>query len=80
MKERLEKYCRALHPEIKTVGETPLLPLKIIAFLTRNRQLKFAASLFGYFEKVHEPEVPEAYIALLATPATDFDSWVRSKE
>ena len=80
MKEMLEKYCSALHPEIKSVGETPLLPLKIIAFLTRNRQLKFAASLFGYFEKVHEPEVPEADLALLARPATDFDTWVRSKK
>lgn len=80
MKEMLEKYCRALHPEIKTVTATPLLPLKIIAFLTRNRQLKFAASLFGYFEKVHEPEVPEADLALLTRPATDFDTWVRSKQ
>ena len=80
MKEMLEKYCSALHPEIKSVGETPLLPLKIIAFLTRNRQLKFAASLFGYFEKVHEPEVPEADLALLGRPATDFDTWVRSKK
>lgn len=80
MKEMLEKYCSALHPEIKSVGETPLLPLKIIAFLTRNRQLKFAASLFGYFEKVHEPEVPETELALLTRPATDFDTWVRSKK
>jgi uncharacterized protein YbjT (DUF2867 family) len=80
MKEMLIKYCSALHPEIKSVGETPLLPLKIIAFLTRNRQLKFAASLFGYFEKVHEPEVADADPALLARPATDFDAWVRSKQ
>ncbi|NLE34155.1 MAG: NAD(P)H-binding protein [Bacteroidales bacterium] len=79
MKEMLEKYCSALHPEIKSVGETPLLPLKIIAFLTRNRQLKFAASLFGYFEKVHEPEIPEADLALLTRPATDFDTWVKDK-
>ena len=80
MKEMLGKYCGALHPEIKTVNETPLLPLKIIAFLTRNRKLKFAVSLFGYFEKVKEPEVPEADLALLGRPATDFDSWVRSKQ
>jgi len=79
MKEMLEKYCRALHPEIKAVGETPLLPLKIIAFLTRNRQLKFAASLFGYFGKVHEPEVPEADLDLPGKPSTDFNTWVRSK-
>ncbi len=80
MKEMLEKYCSALHPEIKSVGETPLLPLKIIAFLTRNRQLKFAASLFGYFEKVHEPDFSEADLALLARPATDFDTWVKAKQ
>lgn len=80
MKEMLEKYCSALHPEIKSVGETPLLPLKIIAFLTRNRQLKFAASLFGYFEKVHEPDFSEADLALVARPATDFDTWVKAKQ
>ena len=80
MKEMLGMYCGALHPEIKTVNETPLLPLKIIAFLTRDRKLKFAVSLFGYFEKVKEPEVPEADLALLGRPATDFDSWVRSKQ
>jgi uncharacterized protein YbjT (DUF2867 family) len=80
MKEMLEKYCRALHPEIKSVGETPLLPLKIIAFLTRNSQLKFAASLFGYFEKVHEPDFSESDLALLTRPATDFDTWVKSKQ
>jgi len=80
MKEMLEKYCSALHPEIKSVGETPLLPLKIIAFLTRNSQLKFAASLFGYFEKVHEPDFSESDLALLTRPATEFDTWVKSKQ
>lgn len=80
MKEMLEKYCIALHPDIESVTATPLLPLRIIAFLTRNSQLKFAASLFGYFEKVHEPEVPEADLAVLGRPATDFDTWVRSKQ
>ncbi|MCU0459464.1 MAG: NAD(P)H-binding protein [Bacteroidales bacterium] len=80
MKEMLEKYCKALHPEIKSVGETPLLPLKIIAFFTGNRKLKFAASLFSYFEKVKEPEVPEKELAILGRPATEFDKWVSSKE
>ena len=79
MKEMLEKYCKALYPEILTVGETPLLLLKIIAFLTRNGQLKFAASLFSYFEKVQEPEVPDADMTILTRPATDFDTWVKSK-
>ena len=80
MNEMLEKYCKALHPEIKSVTTTPLLPLKIIAFLTGNRQMKFAASLFGYFEKVREPEVSVPDLALPGRPATDFDTWVRSKQ
>jgi uncharacterized protein YbjT (DUF2867 family) len=80
MREMLEKYCKALHLEIKTIGETPLLLLKIIAFMTGNRKLKFAASLFSYFEKVKEPEVPEADLALLGRPDTDFDAWVRLKK
>lgn len=80
MKEMLEKYCKALHPEIKTISETPLLPLKIIAFFTGNRKLKFAASLFSYFGKVKEPEVPEADLALPGRPATNFNAWVRSRE
>jgi len=80
MKEMLAKYCAAFHPGIRTVTTTPLLPLKIIAFVTRNRQLKFAASLFGYFGKVKEPEVPEADLALMGRPATDFENWVRSRQ
>ncbi len=84
--EKAVNGCDGVHislasdDDVLAVSKTPLLPLKIIAFLTRNRQLKFAASLFGYFEKVHEPEVPEADLALPGRPATDFDSWVRSKQ
>jgi uncharacterized protein YbjT (DUF2867 family) len=79
MKEMLEKYCSKIHPEIKSVSETPIPILKAIAFVTGNKQLKFAASLFSYFKKVSEPEIPEEDLARLGKARIDFDSWIASK-
>jgi uncharacterized protein YbjT (DUF2867 family) len=80
MKELLERYCREFHPEIKKVTETPIPVLKIIAFLTGNRQLKFAARLFSYFEKVKEPEVPAEDLARLGMAEIDFKRWIESRK
>jgi uncharacterized protein YbjT (DUF2867 family) len=80
MKEILEIYCRELHPEIKKVSEIPIPVLKMIAFLTGNKQLKFAASLFSYFEKVSEPAVPEEDLGKLGKAETDFATWLKAKK
>jgi uncharacterized protein YbjT (DUF2867 family) len=76
MKKLLEKYCRALHPEIKKVSETPIFVLKIIAALTGNRMLKFATSLYAYFQKVEEPPIPESELRKLGQPELNFERWV----
>jgi uncharacterized protein YbjT (DUF2867 family) len=80
MKLLLERYCEELHPEIKKVTETPIPVLKIIAFLTGNRQLKFATRLFSYFEKVKEPEVPAEDLARLGMAEIDFKRWIESRK
>ena len=80
MKEILEMYCRALHPEIQKVSETPIPVLKMIAFLTGNKQLKFAASLFSYFEKVKEPVIPAEDLARLGRAETDFATWLKARK
>ena len=79
MKEMLEKYISKLHPEIKKVQVVPIPMLKIMAFLTRNKTLKYAASLFGYFEKVKEPEIQEQDLARLRKAEIDFETWMESK-
>lgn len=76
MKDLLEKYCRAMHPGIKRVSETPIFILKLIATLTRNRMLKYAASLYAYFQKVEEPLIPESELQLLGKPELDFEHWI----
>jgi uncharacterized protein YbjT (DUF2867 family) len=80
MKEILEMYCRELHPEIQKVSETPIPVLKMIAFLTGNKQLKFAASLFSYFEKVKEPVIPTEDLDKLGRAETDFATWIKAKK
>lgn len=80
MKELLELYCKELHPEIEKVSVTPIPVLKLIAFLTGKKQLKFAASLFSYFEKVKEPEIPAEELNKLGKAEIDFASWVKAKK
>lgn len=75
MKEILERYCMELHPEIRKVSETPLFVLKMIAGLTRNRMLKFAVSLYAYFQKVEEPVIPEEELRALGKPELTFQEW-----
>ncbi len=80
MKELLESYCREFHSEIEKISQVPIPILKTVAFLTRNKPLKFACALFSYFEKVGEPEVPEEELAVLGLAKTDFDTWIEAKK
>lgn len=80
MKELLTLYCNRSYPEIKKVNEMSLAPLKIIAFITANKKLKFAVSLFSYFEKVREPEIPAGANKMLAMPSTTFERWLTERQ
>jgi uncharacterized protein YbjT (DUF2867 family) len=79
MKDLLEKYCNHCYPGIKKVSTIPIGITKLIAVLTRNKELKNAASLFGYFEKVKEMGNPAETNELLGKPTTTFEKWVSSK-
>jgi len=79
MKDALEKYCSKLHPEIKKISKTPTGVLKFIGTITRNNQLKNAASLFSYFEKVNEMGDPSEANFLLGKPETTLEQWLNSR-
>ena len=79
MRNMLERYCARFHPEISKISEAPIPLLRFIAFISGKKGLRFATSLFSYFEKVPEPEIPEKELAKLGRPATDFDTWARQK-
>ena len=77
MKDLLEKYCRHSFPEIKKVSVIPIWIIRIIAILSGNKELKNAASLFGYFEKVKEIGNPDETNDLLGKPVITFKKWIR---
>lgn len=79
MKDLLEKYCKLRYPEIKKVSTVPIWMIKIIATFSGNKELKNAASLFAYFEKVSEMGNPDETNKLLGKPETTFKKWINSK-
>ena len=79
MKDLLEEFCKHRYPEIKKVSTVPIGIIKMIAILTGNKELKSAASLFGYFEKVKERGNPDETNELLGKPTITFEKWMRVK-
>lgn len=79
MKDLLEKYCAVLYPEIKKVSVAPISLLKLIATLTRNRELKSATQLFAYFQKVKEPQITSNTADLPGKAEITFDEWLKFK-
>lgn len=80
IKDVLEQYVQAHHPEIKKVSVAPMWMLKLIAFLSRNKELKMAIAMFSYFQKVRELGNPEETNALLGKPEITFEQWLTLKE
>lgn len=80
MKDLLEQYCTALHPEIQKVSVAPVWLLKTIGFLSGNKELKAATAMFAYFQKVQELGDPTETNALLGKPETTFKEWLKLKE
>jgi len=72
----LKAYVKHLNLENQSVKPTPIGLLKFIAFLTGNKMLKMATSLFAYFEKVDEPGDPRETNELLGKPETTFEMWI----
>ena len=77
-KNVLEKYCNKFHPEINKISMAPLGLLKFIALLTGNKELKFATSMFKYFEKVKEPGNRAETDLLLGKADMNFEKWAES--
>lgn len=80
MKDLLTEYCRQLEPDIKNVSALPISMAKLIAGLTGKKELKAAARLFSYFEKVKEQGDPEETYKLLGEPQISFEQWLESRK
>jgi uncharacterized protein YbjT (DUF2867 family) len=80
MKDALADYCQKVFPEIKKVSVMPLGMMKLMAFVTSNKQLKEVTTMFGYFEKVKEMGNADETNALLGKPVTTLEQWISKKK
>ena len=78
LKESLEIYCNAIHPEIKKVSVIPTGMLKFIGFVTRNKELREVASMFKYFETTKEVGSPDEANHILGKPEITLTNWIKS--
>ncbi len=80
MKDILTEYCDVLYPGIKKVSSVPIGMMKLIAFLSGNKELKIASSMFAYFEKVEEPASNNETNKILGKPEITFNQWIKMQK
>ena len=76
MKEALERYCQACHPEVESVSVMPVDAARAVAKSTGNQMLGFFAGLMAYFDQVGEMGDPAEANQLLGAPTTTLDAWI----
>ncbi len=81
MHEALERYCEAFHPEIKKVSSMPMWPIKIVAALQRNDELKLALEYMAFSQEVDESaDDPTEANRLVGAPTTTLDAWLDKRK
>jgi uncharacterized protein YbjT (DUF2867 family) len=75
--EALQRYCQALHPEIRTFRHLPYWLLRLIARTTRNESLRRRVQLVAYLEQVGERGDPTEANDILGAPQITLDQWLR---
>jgi uncharacterized protein YbjT (DUF2867 family) len=76
MKEALERYCTAAHPEIEAVGVIPIEAARAAAESTGDQVLAFMAEMMAYFDQAGEPGDPTEADELVGSPTTTLDEWL----
>ncbi len=79
MREALQCYCAALRPDVKGIMTMPIWAARMLALVTRNDTLRFAATLMAYFRRVPEAGDPEEANRILGAPQTTLDQWLRQR-
>ena len=77
--EAQRRYCRVLHPEIRTLRSTPYWGLRLIARLTRNTRMRAGIEMMSYLEKVGERGDPSEANAVLGAPEITLERWLEAQ-
>lgn len=80
IQEALQRYCMAVHPEIKEVSSMPLWLVKMMAGVTNNHALKGGGEMMSYFEKTGEGNFSPQRNCILGKPKLTLDRWVETQQ
>ncbi|MEJ2209438.1 MAG: NAD(P)H-binding protein [Anaerolineae bacterium] len=80
MKEALERYCRAFHPEVESVSVMPVDAARAAAKSTGNQMLGFFAELMAYFDQAVEMGDPAEANRILGAPTTTLEAWIERRK
>lgn len=79
MTEAIQRYCKVKYPEVNKVSAMPVWLAKLIASLTRNDAMKFAANLMGYFDKTAEVGDAALTEKVFGKLETNLESWIQEQ-
>ena len=79
LREAIERFVAACHPEIEKVTALPAWLARIVAVLAGREPLKFVSRLIGYFDKVGERGDPTQANELLGAPSITLDAWSQTR-
>jgi len=80
MTETIQRYCQTFHPEVEKISVMPIWLAKVIASLTRNEDMKFAANLMGYFNKTAEVGDASEANSILGAPSITLEAWMETRK
>ena len=80
MKEAMERYCRAFHPQVESVSVMPVEAARAMAKSTGNQMLGFFAELMAYFDRVGEMGDPAGADRLLGALETTLEAWIEDRQ
>ncbi|MFC1947458.1 SDR family oxidoreductase [Chloroflexota bacterium] len=80
LKEALERYCLAFHPEINRISVMPLFLVNFIGTIKRNNRMKSAGELGRLFTKVGELGDPTEANEIFGAPEITLEEWVKDLE
>jgi len=78
--EALRRYCSVFHPEIKKISTMPHWLANIIATIIRNKEMKYACDVLGFFEKIGESGDPTEANSILGAPKITLDEWLKQRK
>lgn len=79
IREALDRYREALHPEIGAVSAMPTWLGRLMGAVTRNPGLTYASRLMAYFDRVGEFGDPAEADRMLGSPTTTLDQWLADR-